>query len=122
MPLAFCGIPALLFANRKQPMAVHAVFALHLYAFLLLLFCVCLGISAVDMRLGGEGLKSNAMDVSLSLLNLTVCILYVYRATGVVYGARGVSRIAKALLLTAVVAVLVPGYRFAIFLITLQLT
>ncbi|HEX8661745.1 MAG TPA: DUF3667 domain-containing protein [Brevundimonas sp.] len=122
MPAVFFLAPALLFARRHRPLALHGVFALHLYAFLLLLFCACLAVSVVDVMAGGRGLAEPWIDVSLSLANLAACATYPYRATAVAYDARGWPRVVKAAAMTVIAAALVIGYRFSIFLITLWTT
>ena len=122
MALAFAPLLALTAWNSRRPLAAHVVFALHLYAFLLILFCGALLIIAVDLRLGGAGLASHAMDVVLSVIELVVCAGYLYVALGVVYGAGRLLRVFQALVLTATVGAIVLGYRFAVFLITLYTT
>ncbi len=119
MPLVFCIVPALVFFRNKRPLAMHGVFALHLYAFLLLLFCLALAISAADVAIGGPGIAARWLDLGLSVLNLAVCSAYLYRASGVVYGAHGVARVAQTAIMVIAVAALVLGYRFSIFLLTL---
>ena len=59
LPLAFYG--------TRQPFATHVTFSLHFYAFLLLLFCVSLAVSAVDVLVGGAGLQSARLDNILSV-------------------------------------------------------
>ena len=48
--------------------------------------------------------------------------MYLYLASGRVYGVAGWSRIARSLLLALAVGVIVVGYRFAIFVVTLYTT
>lgn len=122
MVLAFAAILPLVFLGNRRPFAAHVVFALHLYAFLLLLFCVSLGISALNVLAGGGGLKDGAVDLVLSLGNIAACGVYLYLAVGRVYGDRGALRIAKTLGLASVVGFLVLAYRFVILLITLATT
>jgi hypothetical protein len=95
------------------------VFALHLYAFLLIVFCVDLLVVAASLQLGGAGLASHRLDVVLYLSSLSLCGVYLHRAISVVYGARTISGIIQAIPLTAAVGAIVLGYRFAVFLITL---
>ena len=120
LPLALL-LPALFHRNR-QPFVAHAVFSLHFYAFLLLLFCVSLAVVAVNLQLGGAGLNSTRMDNVLSVINLAASATYLYLATGTVYGARGAVRIVKALTLALAVAGILLGYRFILFLLTLYTT
>lgn len=120
LPLSIL-LPIVFYRNR-QPFVVHAVFALHFYTFLLLLFCVALTVAAVDALLGGGGLNSPRMDAVLSLINLAACATYLYVATGTVYGASGAIRVIKALVLAVAVAGILLGYRFVLFVFTLYTT
>ena len=122
MVLPFTLLLPVLFRRNPQPFVAHAVFALHFYAFLLLLFCVALAVAAVDVLLGGGGLESARMDHALSVINLAVSAIYLYLALGIAYDARGVLRIVKALTLTMAVAIILLGYRFMLFLVTLYTT
>jgi hypothetical protein len=122
MALFFAPLPAVIFQNRHRPAGVHFVFALHLYAFVLMLLSVSVLIAEVDALLGGGGLRSSAVDKSLSLLNVVVCGVYLYLATGKVYRTSGWAKFFATLFLTAAVALLFVGYRFAIFLITFYTT
>ncbi len=122
MVLAFAALLPIVFLRSRRPFAVHVVFSLHLYAFLLLLFCAALAVEAVDLLLGGGGLQSPLLDKTVSLVNLACCAVYLHVAIGRVYGAAGAMRIVKAAVLSVAVAALVLGYRFAIFLITLYTT
>ena len=119
MAAPFALLLPLVFARSGRPFSVHVVFALHLYAFLLLLFCVALGVAAVDTALGGGGLASARIDNVLTALILAAATVYLHLASGPVYGVRGWSRFARALLLAIAVGAIVVGYRFAIFLVTL---
>jgi hypothetical protein len=67
MALPFAFLLPIMFYRGRQPFAAHVVFSLHLYAFLLLLFCVSLAITAVDVLFGGAGLNSARMDNTLIL-------------------------------------------------------
>lgn len=122
MAVPFALLLPLVFRSSRRPFSVHAVFALHLYAFLLLLFCVALAIAIAEVALGGAGLASAPVDNALTALILAASAAYIYKASGRVYGATGWPRLAKALLLAAVVGAVVVGYRFAIFVVTLYTT
>ena len=119
MVLAFAPLPAILFFRRHRPIGVHIVFALHFYAFVLLLFCTSLGIAEIDILTGGAGLLSRRLDLILSVANLLACTAYLHFACGAAYGVAGWPRFVAALLLAIHVALIVQAYRFAIFLITL---
>jgi hypothetical protein len=119
MVLPFALLLPLLFRASRRPFAVNVVFSLHLYAFLLLLFCAALGIVAVSRWLGGAGLEAAWMDNTLTAANLFACVAYLFVASGRVYGGTATLRLVKALLLSAAVGAIVLGYRFVVFVITL---
>jgi hypothetical protein len=119
MALAFLPLlPALFFGARRR-FGAHAVFALHFYAFLMLLYSFSLLLAEAQLLAGGDGLASPRVDLALTLFNLAACGAWLYVAIRPVYGSRGPARIAKAAGLAFAVAAIVLGYRFAIFLITL---
>jgi hypothetical protein len=122
MALALAPILAILFWRGQKPIGAHIVFALHLYAFVLLLFCLSLGISELNLLGGGAGLESPGVDTVLSLFNLAACIAYLYFAIGRAYGMRGAKRALAALFLSICVGAIVIGYRFLMFVITLYFT
>jgi hypothetical protein len=122
MAVPFALLLPLVFFSTRRPFSIHVVFALHLYAFLLLLFCVALGIAALDAASGGAGLASASVDNLLTALILVCSTAYLYLASGRVYGVAGWGRAARSLLLALAVGVIVVGYRFAIFLVTLYTT
>jgi hypothetical protein len=119
MVLPFAGLLALLFVGRRQRFMAHLAFALHLYAFLMLVFTVAVLFATLVAKLGGPGLEAAAMDTGLTIFNLVVSGAYVWAALGPAFGVAGVERAVKALVLTLAATALVLGYRFAIFLITL---
>lgn len=116
----FTLVLALLFARSRRPWITHAVFALHLCTFLLLLFCATLLVASLAQYLGGGGLDSRAVDTVLSVINLAVCGAHVYFAAGAVFDARGFARVLQVAGLAVTAGAVVLGYRFLIFLITLQ--
>jgi hypothetical protein len=122
MVVAFAPIPWLLFRGRRHVAGAHVVFALHLYAFVLVLLCLSILIAWVWFLAGGGGLETPLVDTVLTLFNLMACAVYIYLAIGSAYGARGATRYLSAALLTGAVGVLFVGYRFVIFLITLYST
>jgi hypothetical protein len=122
MVVPFALLLPCVFYGTRQPFAAHVTFSLHFYAFLLLLFCVSLAVSAVDVLFGGAGLKSARLDNFLSIVNFGAAAIYLFIATGVVYGARRALRLVRVLVLTAGAAAILLGYRFLLFLITLYST
>lgn len=119
MALPFALLLPLFFLRARRPFMTHVVFALHLYTFLLLLFCVALFAAKLSALLGFGGLNRPAVDNVLSAINVTACAVYIYLAIRPVYGATGAQRVAKAIALALAVAAIVIGYRFVLFFITL---
>jgi len=92
MAAPFAALLPLFFLRSHRPFSIHIVFALHLYAFLLLLFCVALTGAAIDVALGGAGLASPGVDNVLTALILASSTMYLYLASREVYGASGWQR------------------------------
>ena len=122
MTLPFMLLLPMFHPGRARGIVVRAAFALHLYAFILLLFCAALLFADVQKALGGDGLGSAAVDLWLTILLLCGYIVYLYAALGRVYPASRLRLAIRALSLGVVVAAIVPGYRFLVFLITLYTT
>lgn len=122
MALFFALVPMLVFVRRKQPLVTHAVFSLHLYAFMLLLFCVVTVVPAISAMMGGPGFDSDALDYFLSISLLVACAVYLFFAIRAVYDSRGVTQVLCALLLTTAVGATALGYRFFLLIVTLYTT
>ena len=122
MALSFTPLPWLLFARRRQPIAVHAVFSLHLYTFLLVLLCTATAILAADVWFGGAGFESRLWDNAMAIALLLACAVYLDFALVRVYAARGWLCAVQGVLLAVGVAGIVLGYRFALFVIALYTT
>ncbi len=122
MVLPFSVVPPLVFWRSAHPFAVHVVFSLHFYAFLLLLFCVPLAALTIDNALGGTGTLSPHADDILSVVLLLVCAAYLFLASGRVYASRGFPRALQTLVLTVAVVGIFLGYRFSLLPITLFTT
>ena len=119
MALSFAVLPAIVFRRRARPFAAHAVFSLHLYGFMLLLFCVATAIPAAGLVFGGVRSPSRLLDGILSVSLLVACGIYLYFAIGTVYGGSRAARVIESIGLTIGVAAIVLAYRFVLFLITL---
>lgn len=119
MAIAFAPVLALIFRRRHHPFAVHAVFSLHLYGFILLTLSAGTLVPAAGMITGGVRSTSETLDHVLTLALLAVVAAYLYKAIGVVYGGRRSARLLQAAALTTATAAIVLGYRFALFLLTL---
>lgn len=122
MALAFALMPALVFRGARRPTVTHGVFALHTYAYLLLLFSIATCIPAVHQLLGGAGFASEPLDHAISIGLLVACGIYLFVSTGAVYGASGATRVIKTLVLTLSVGVIVLAYRLALLVVTLYTT
>jgi len=121
MALPFALLLTLLFV-RARPFAAHVVFALHFYAFQLVLLCALLVILLVQTWLGGSGMPSPGMDTALFVFQLVVSAIYLYIATGKVYGVGLVRRIISVSTLIVAAGAGVLGYRFFVFVVTLYTT
>jgi hypothetical protein len=122
MALAFSPLPALVFRDRHRPAGAHIVFALHLYAFILVLLSAAVLLAQLDVLIGGLGLRSGVIDKLLSVFNLLACGGYIYLAVPRIFAASGTWRLIATVVLTCAIALLFVGYRFAIFLITFYMT
>jgi len=122
MAMSFALLLPIVFLRSRCPFVVHVVFSLHLYVFVLLLFCIALMIAGADAWFGGAGLSSPGFDHALSVILLLACAAYLYKAIGTVYGARGPNRFLKVVVLTVALAVNVLAYRFVLLPITLYST
>lgn len=122
MTVPFTLLLPLVFFGKRRPLMAHVVFSLHLYTFLLLLFCAALLAAKLSALFGLGGLETPLVDNVLSVANLAACAAYLYMAIGPVYGAVGALRIVQAGVLAIAVAAIVLGYRFVLFLITVTTT
>ena len=122
MALAFAALPAIIFRSRHRPAGAHLVFALHLYAFVLVLLSAAVMLAQVDVLFGGGGLDSDVVDKVLTVFNLVACGGYIFLAIPKIYGTSGWVRLAASALFVSGLALLFIGYRFAIFLITFYTT
>lgn len=122
MILPFALLSPIFFRKSHSPFVAHVVFSLHLYAFLILLFCAASAAVGVYALFNGAGPVSDRFDHILSILLMIACGTYLYVANRTVYGTRGAIGALKAVVLTAAVACTILGYRFALLLITLSST
>ena len=116
MALALTPVPLLVFRRRQMPVAAHAVFALHLYAFLMLLLCAG---TAFEALFGGPTAMPVLVDPFVSIALLAACAAYLYVGVGAVYATHGARRLLDVSGADVGVAALVLGYRFALFALTL---
>ena len=119
MTAPFALLLMLMFLRNNRPFAAHIAFSLHFYAFQLMLLCALLVIPIMQAWLGGSGALSAGMDTTLFAIQLALSAIYLYVATGRVYGVRGVRRVLTAGALIAAAGCVVLGYRFFLFVVTL---
>jgi hypothetical protein len=114
----------LVFARQQRPFAIHAAFALHFHAFLLLLLSALLVVPMlVDTLAGGAGFTPSLLDNDgIAIVMLFACAGYLHVAAGRVYELQGLDRVIKTATLTALVMGLFLGYRFFLLLLTLWTT
>jgi hypothetical protein len=122
MVLPFALVLPLVFRRQRRPFVAHAVFALHVYAFLLLLYCGGLTLARIEQLLGGGGLQSVRVDVTLTILLIALTAVYLYLAIGRFYAESGAVRGVKAIGLAFAMGAIAVGYRFLLFIITLYTT
>ncbi|KGQ20581.1 Membrane protein [Lysobacter dokdonensis DS-58] len=122
MVAAFAFATWALFLRRDRPFLLHVAFALHAWAFLLVVFSGALLVSEFHVLVGGKGLASSRVDLILTAANLVACALFLYRAVHVVYGATGIGRVVRALAMTFTVMGIILGYRLLLFVVTLYAT
>jgi len=120
MTLPFVVLLPVLFVRDRRPFAVHMVFSLHVYSFLLILYTAALAVSAVDLMRGGIGLDSPRIDTILTLFNLAASAAYLYVAIGAVYDARGATRVVGSLTLAVAILAIAQAYRFGLLVLTLR--
>lgn len=121
MAISFTALPAIAFRRSRKPFAAHAVFSLHLYAFMLLMFCAGMLVLAALPWSGAQS-ATETVDALLSLMLVAVCAAYLYSASGRVYGDAPRARALKCAALTVGAAVIVLGYRFVLLVITIFTT
>jgi hypothetical protein len=114
----------LIFFRVKKPLALHIIFSLHFYSFLLVLIGLPLIMVVLAPVVGSDLVGSSmmlppSMDTVLTATIIIVCTAYLYVAIGSVYRTRGIERLVQTTLLSAIAVAIFYGYGFALFLITL---
>jgi hypothetical protein len=123
MTLPLLAVLPVLFRRARRPYVFHAVFALHIYAFNLVLLSALLLSTAALSALGSADFARSAFaDHALFAIYLLGNVAYLFPATRVAYGSSGWGLLSKSVVLTLIAAVSVVGYRFVLFLITLYAT
>jgi len=122
MAIPFAILLPILFFRNRRPFVVHVVFAVHVYSFILLLYCAALAVSAADLLRSGAGLDSPRLDTILTVVILAAITAYLYAAIGRVFGAAGATRISTSLVLAVAILAIALAYRFGLLLLTLYVT
>ena len=122
MVVAFAPLVGLVFYTRRRPFAAHAVFSLHLYAYLLVLLSLGTAAPAAWRMIDRSESSARVVDAVLSIALLIACAMYLYSAIGQVYGGGRARRAVSAAALSIATAVTALGYRFALSLLTLCTT
>ena len=122
MVLPFGLLVATLFGRRPVTALTHATFAVHTYAFAMLLLCAASAVVAVDRLLGGAALQSPDFDHALSVALLAACVAYLYFAVARVYPGKPSHTAMRTLVLGLAMALIFMGYRFVLLPITLWVT
>ena len=112
----------LVFWRAATPLAVHVVFSLHFYAYLICMFCLPLGGVILARRLGFTGPVPQSVDNAMAISMVIASAVYFYVAAETVYGARGAARAVQTMLLTIGAVAIFFAYRFALLPITLFTT
>jgi hypothetical protein len=123
MAVAFAAFPWLAFRRCARPFVTHLVFSLHLYAFILVLLSMGTAVPAAGVPFGSVRSTSEWLDASLSMALLAACGIYLYFATGAVYGGgTRVARVLTSIALAIATAAIMLGYRLGLLLLTLYST
>jgi hypothetical protein len=122
MAMPFAVVCALVFLRERKPFIAHVAFSLHQYTMLLLLFSATIAGVAVAQRLGSPGVDDPQVDNLISSLLVVAFAVYLHVATSRYFGAHGITRALKVIVLTVCAGALVLAYRFVIFMITLYAT
>ena len=122
MAIPFALLLAAMFRRRRLPFITHATFALHAWAFLLIVFSVATLFADADAFRGGAGLRSAMLDNVLTTACIAACLLHMRSALGPVYGIAGGRRWLASAVLTLAVGGIVLGYRWLLFVITVVAT
>jgi len=114
----------ILFFRRRPEFGTHAVFALHFYAFWMLLFFPLVAAAIVLTLVGAlRGVPETTLDAGFSMAHLAACACFLYVAVGRVYDLRSIVwRIVAVIPLALLVALMLFGYRFIVLFVTLYTT
>lgn len=122
MVLPFALFLPLIFWKNKKPFAVHVIFSVHFFAFVLVVYCIPAAGMAIATQVTKQAHWSQTTDNILTAAILISLVTYLYMAISRVYQAHGIARGVQTLLLIAAYVVCFLGYRFVLVPITLYAT
>jgi hypothetical protein len=117
MAAPFVLVLATMFWRRGRPFLAHVIFALHFYAFHLIILSAMLLVLLVASWIAGPRFPGE--DLLMFVIQLLLVAIYLYTAIGRVYHTTGVMRAMTLAVLVAAVGAAISGYRFLMFLVTL---
>jgi hypothetical protein len=113
----------LTFPSRRGLGAIHVVFALHFYAYLMicvsLLYLLAAAPAGLLIHRFGTSISSSIGN-ALSLLEIALVVIYLWPALGRVYSLTRFSRFASVVLLTAAIWPILMTYRLLVYWVTLH--
>jgi hypothetical protein len=124
LPL-FAVVAGLLFFDRRKVAVAHLVFAVHYYAFLLVVLCVLFPVFAILTSVLfhlGVHLGPGVLDWIATSAEALLCLTYLGRSSEIVYEAGPLRRWLSAGLLTVATLYILYAYRFILFMVTLLAT
>jgi hypothetical protein len=119
----FALVLRLLFPLRRRLGAIHLVYALHFYAYLMVCLTLLFPVTGLVLLLVpqlGAAFKPNLLDDAVSLIELALIVIYLWPALGRVYSLPTPRRIVSVVLLAAAVLPILIDYRLFLFWVTLQ--
>jgi hypothetical protein len=122
MTVPFALLLIAMFWRSGRPFLAHVIFALHFYAFHLLILSAMLLVLLVTSWIAGPRFELYAADIPLFIIQLVLVAIYLYTAINKVYHATGIVRAVTLTILVTAVGATISGYRFLMFLVTLYAT
>lgn len=119
MAVPFVLLLIVMFRRSGRPFLAHVTFALHFYAFHLLILSAMLLVMLAASWIAGPRFQWSGEDVWLFAIQLLLVAIYLYAAINRVYRATGVKRAVTLTILVTAVGAAISGYRFLMFLVTL---
>lgn len=108
--------------SARRPAVAHVVYALHFYAYMLVLLAILFPVAALGLgllhRLGGVVMSPHSIDRVISFIELLAIWGYQWQACRRAYGLRWPLALAFATVLAVIVPLLLYGYRGFVFWIT----